>query len=144
MRLNPEIWGPHFWFFLHTLTLCYPNYPNSVTKKKYYEFIQNLPLFIPVEDMAKSFEELLSLYPVSPYLDSRDAFVKWMHFIHNKVNERLEKPTVSYTDFYQSYYEQYKPTEVKWNSYYKVRGQLIYLAIIISLFSLVYYLYNMD
>jgi hypothetical protein len=144
MRLNPEIWGPHFWFFLHTITLCYPNFPNSVTKKKYYEFIQNIPLFIPVEDMSKSFEELLGLYPVSPYLDSRDAFVKWMHFIHNKVNERLEKPTMTYNDFYQSYYEQYKPTEVKWKNFYKIRGQLIYLAIVISLLFLVYYMYNID
>jgi hypothetical protein len=144
MILNPEIWGPHFWFFLHTITLCYPNYPNTVTKKKYYEFIQNIPLFIPVEKMAGTFEELLALYPVSPYLDSRDAFVKWMHFIHNKVNERLEKPTMSYNDFYQSYYEQYKPKDVKWKNFYKVRSQLIYLAIVVGLLCLVYYMYNMD
>ena len=94
--------------------------------------------------MAKSFEELLGLYPVSPYLDSRDAFVKWMHFIHNKVNERLEKPTMTYNDFYQSYYERYKPTEVKWKNFYKIRGQFIYLAIVISLLCLVYYMYNID
>ena len=47
--LDPEIWGPHFWFFINTLALNYPNNPNDVTIKKYYEFIQNLPLFIPVE-----------------------------------------------------------------------------------------------
>jgi hypothetical protein len=44
--LNPEIWGPHYWFFLRTIVLTYPKYPNSITKKKYYTFFQNLTLFI--------------------------------------------------------------------------------------------------
>ena len=30
----PEIWGPHYWFFLNTVAMTYPNYPNKVTKKK--------------------------------------------------------------------------------------------------------------
>ena len=48
--LDPKVWGPHYWFFLHTLVMTYPHHPNTVTKKKYYEFIQNLPLFLPVEE----------------------------------------------------------------------------------------------
>ena len=47
MVLNPEIWGPHYWFFIYTLALSYPLNPNDTTKKKYYDFIQNLPIFIP-------------------------------------------------------------------------------------------------
>jgi hypothetical protein len=45
--LDPKVWGPHYWFFLHTLAMTYPHHPNAVTKKKYYEFVQNLPLFLP-------------------------------------------------------------------------------------------------
>ena len=56
--LDPEIWGPHFWFFINTLALNYPNNPNDVTIKKYYEFVQNLPLFIPVEEIANDFDNL--------------------------------------------------------------------------------------
>ena len=89
--LSPEVWGPHYWFFLHTVALTYPHRPNDITKKKFYEFIQNLPLFMPIEETASEFTKLLDKYPVQPYLDSRDAFVRWVHFIHNKVNERLEK-----------------------------------------------------
>ena len=47
MDLEPKIWGPHFWFVLHTMTLTYPNNPNGVIKKKQYDFIQNLPSFLP-------------------------------------------------------------------------------------------------
>ena len=110
--LNPEIWGPHYWFFLHTITLNYPHYPNDVTKKKYYEFICNLPLFIPVEAISSEFSKLIDEYPVSSYLDSRDEFVRWMHFIHNKINEKLEQPKIPIHVFYSSYYDQYKPKPV--------------------------------
>ena len=84
--LDPKIWGPHYWFFLHTLAMTYPHHPNTVTKKKYYEFIQNLPLFIPVEEISKEFEKLIDIYPITPYLDNRHSFTCWMHFIHNKIN----------------------------------------------------------
>ena len=28
-NLDPKVWGPKFWFFLHTISLTYPNYKNS-------------------------------------------------------------------------------------------------------------------
>ena len=31
--LDPKIWGPHYWFFLHTVAMTYPHHPNAVTKK---------------------------------------------------------------------------------------------------------------
>ena len=65
--LDPKIWGPHYWFFIHTVAMTYPIRPNAITKKKYYEFIQNLPLFIPVENMSGEFSKLLDKYPVTPY-----------------------------------------------------------------------------
>ena len=56
MEFDPNVWGPHYWFFLHTVAESYPLYPNEVTKKKYYELIQNMPLFIPVEELGKEHE----------------------------------------------------------------------------------------
>jgi len=69
MALNPKVWGPHYWFVLHTIALTYPLHPNETIKKKYYDFIHNLPIFIPISNMGNSFSELLDLYPVAPYLD---------------------------------------------------------------------------
>ena len=34
MELDPIIWGPHYWFMLHTIALNYPIRPNDVIKKK--------------------------------------------------------------------------------------------------------------
>jgi len=142
MGLDPRVWGPHYWFFLHTITMCYPHRPNTITKKKYYEFVQNIPLFIPVEEISTYFIKLLDQYPVSPYLDSRDAFIRWMHFIHNKVNEHLEKPMVSLSRFYETYYEEYKPRDLKMREFYALRGKIIYFLILFCIIGLIYYLYN--
>ena len=142
LRLDPTVWGPHYWFFLHTVALSYPHHPNAVTKKKYYEFIQNLPLFIPVETIGNNFEKLLDEYPVTAYLDSRDSFVKWMHFIHNKINEKLEKPKITLNEFYFRYYEEYKPKDIKMREHYRWREKLIYTLVVMGATGLIVYLYN--
>ena len=109
MTLNPKIWGPKYWFFLYTTALTYPNNPNEITKKKYYDFIQNFPLFIPVSNIGNEFSIFLDKYPVTPYLDSRESFIKWIHFIHNRINVILNKPEITLKEAYQAYHDNYKP-----------------------------------
>ncbi len=140
--LDPKIWGPHYWFFLHTLAMTYPYHPNAVTKKKYYEFIQNLPLFIPVEQISKELEQMLDKYPITPYLDNRDSFVRWMHFIHNKINEKLEKPQISLNDFFIEYYNAYKTKNEKTKEYFKLREKCIYGGTLITILGAIYYFYD--
>ncbi len=142
LYLDPSIWGPHYWFFLHTVSMTYPYHPNAVTKKKYYEFIQNLPLFLPVNEISKEFERLIDAYPITPYLDNRDSFVRWVHFIHNKINEKLEKPKISLSDFFVKYYNQYKSPNEELEKYYKIREKVIYGSILISILGGIYYLYD--
>jgi hypothetical protein len=139
--LDPNVWGPHYWFFLHTVAMSYPHFPNAVTKKKFYEFIQNLPLFMPVEEISGKFTRLLDQYPVTPYLDSRETFVRWTHFIHNKINEYLEKPKITLKQFYGNYYEEYKPKFQKQAEYYQWKKKVIYLMVILGLIGTIYYLY---
>ena len=140
--LDPTIWGPHYWFFLHTIALTYPHRPNTITKKKYYEFIQNLPLFIPIEKMSTEFSELIDKYPITSYLDNRDSFIKWVHFIHNKINQKIEKPEISLQDFYIKYYDEYKSTNTKMIEYNKLREKIVYFGIILFLIFIIYYLYK--
>ena len=65
-------------------TYNYPDSPNPITKRKYYDLIQNIPLFIPDVEMGDNFSVFLDKYPVSPYLCSRDSFMRWVHFIITK------------------------------------------------------------
>jgi len=140
--LDPNVWGPHYWFFLHTISMTYPHHPNAVTKKKYYEFIQNLPLFIPVEAMSSEFSKLIDQYPITPYLDNRESFIRWVWFIHNKINQKLEKPEISLSAFHTKYYESYKPNNVKLVEYYKLREKILYGSIVVGMIGSIYYLYD--
>jgi hypothetical protein len=140
--LDPTVWGPHYWFFLHTISMSYPNRPNAVTKKKYYEFIQNLPLFIPVESISGELSKLIDEYPIAPYLDNRESFVRWVWFIHNKVNQKLDKPQITLNEFFVKYYEAYKPKNEKTMEFLKLREKLIYGGILVSMVGSIYYLYD--
>ena len=90
-ELNPEIWGPHYWFVLHSIALTYPLYPNDIIKKKYYDFIQTLPLLIPEQHSANSVSSYIDKFPVTPYLDSRMSFIIWINRMHNYFNVYLGK-----------------------------------------------------
>lgn len=140
--LNPVIWGPHYWFVLHTVAYNYPNQPNAVSKKKMYEFIMNFPMIIPHESISQSFTKLLDKYPVSPYLDSRQSFMKWMHFIHNQVNKSLGKDIIHYHDAMKKFhlsFESPKMTEAR-NEVYRKR--FFYFGFIFLFVYSAYYFYD--
>ena len=65
-----------------------------------------------------------------------------MHFIHNKINEKLEKPKITLEKFYANYYEAYKPKEIQMQEYFKIRGKIIYFTILLLFLITIYYLYN--
>ena len=112
MKFDPEIWGPHYWFFLHTIAQIYPESPDKATKRKYYDLIQNMPLFLPIGSMSNRFSELINKYPVTPYLDSRESLVRWIHFIHNKINVTIGKEEITLLESIDRYFEHYKAAPI--------------------------------
>jgi hypothetical protein len=97
---------------------------------------------VGVEQIGNEFEKLLTQYPITAYLDSRESFIKWMHFIHNKINEKLEKPKISLNEFYSKYYEEYKPNDLKMREYYRWKEKLLYTLVVLGASTLIVYLYN--
>ena len=142
MDLDANIWGPHYWFFLDSIAMNYPQYPNDFIKKKYYDLIQNFPEFIPNNKIAKYFTEILNKYPIKPYLDNKKSLIRWVHFIHNNINDLLEKPKIKLDEFYVKYYNHYKNTKLKTQIYKKIKKNIIFISIVTFLIILVYYLYN--
>ena len=142
MDYDPSVWGPHYWFFMHTIAHIYPKTPNEVTKRKYYDFIQNLPLFIPNNDISDYFIALLNGHPVTPYLDNRDSLIKWMYFIHNKVNVKLGKPEISVLDSLDAYYDAYKPKPIQLHDTFRIHKQIFVYCIIALLIFFIYLTYR--
>jgi hypothetical protein len=139
---NPSIWGPSYWFFLHTICLNYPVNPNKMIKKKYYDLIMNFPLFIPNKDIADNFETILDKYPVNPYLDNRNSLIKWIHFIHNEINKMINKPTIEIHSFLDNYYDLYKinnnniAVQFNYSNYIKVLFFILLIFLCYKLYTL--------
>lgn len=142
MVFDSKVWGPHYWFFLHSVARTYPLTPNSITKRKYYDLIQNMPLFIPDEKMGNKFGELLDKYPVTPYLDSRDSFMRWIHFIHNRINTILGKEEISFLTANDKYNAEYKPKTIYISEKINLKKHYIHALIIIVCLLIVYMFYN--
>ena len=143
MKFDSAVWGPHYWFFLHTIAEIYPNSPDKSTKRKYYDLIHNLPVFIPIGSMGKRFSELLDKYPVSPYLDNRESFVRWVNFIHNKINEQLGKEEVSLLDSIDKYYAHYKASPLIMAERLHIKKHHIYISLSLACVMLIY-VYSKD
>ena len=140
MIYDAEIWGPHYWFVLITIAMIYPTNPNAVIKKKYYNFIHDLSIFIPEQKSSKHFSQLLNKYPVAPYLDSRSSLIRWVHFIHNKMNKLAGKEQCSLIDALNQYYDLYKPKELKNREMKKKREKVIFVFVVcLTLISIGYF-----
>lgn len=142
MALDPTVWGPFYWFVFHTIALTYPTNPNETIKKKYYEFIHNIPLFLPIETIGNKFSSLLDKYPVVPYLDSQPSLVKWMHFIHNKINASLNLPEITMEEAMVKYYEHYKPKAIKEKEHRKRRERYVFTGMVGIILALTFFLYK--
>jgi hypothetical protein len=141
-KMNPEVWGPPMWMFLHTLAFGYPDTPTATTKRKYYDLIQNLPLFIPNSEMGNRFSQMLDAHPVTPYLDNRDSFMRWVHYIHNKINRLLGKEEISFYRSLDVFHEEYLPKPIYTEEIIHIRQHLLYLVFLVLCGILIYCYYE--
>ena len=142
MALEYRVWGPKFWFTMHTIAKMYPVNPNEVTRKKYYETIHNIPVFFPSFPLGESFSNMLEKYPVTPYLDSHTAFMKWLHFIHNKVLESLGQLPMPMEEFVRSYDDQYIPVVIKEKNDSRMKHQIAVGGVLVLIVGISVLLYR--
>jgi hypothetical protein len=140
MHYDPNTWGPHYWFFLMTIAMTYPKHPNDAIKRKYYDLIQNMPIFIPSTEIGNKFSEYLDKYPVTPYLTNRDSFIHWVYFIHNRINYMTGKEEISYDAAIEKYLAEYRPKQISLSEKFKIQKKYILLAfLMICFFFILYY-----
>lgn len=138
MKYDPAVWGPHYWFFLHTIAHIYPECPDKATKRKYYDLIHNMPTFLPIGTMGNRFSDLINKYPVTPYLDNRESLVRWVHFIHNKINVMIGKEEITLLESVDLYFAQYKASPIIIMEKLNIKKHHIYISLSLICIILIY------
>ena len=107
MTLNPEIWGPHYWFVLHTISLNYPHQPGFLERRNHYDFFRLLQYILPCETCRNHYNQYFKNFPIENFLGSRDGLTSWVTNLHNSVNKRNGKEEYSQQSSNQLYKDIY-------------------------------------
>jgi hypothetical protein len=99
MHISKYHWGCFIWGYMHTIAL----FENKRVTKKEFEsvknYIKNILHIIPCHHCKVEYEKYLTTLPIITYqdfLDDKLILFRWTFLIHNKINEKLKKPTITY------------------------------------------------
>tara|TARA_Y100000389_G_C17431932_1_gene503190 strand:+ start:1394 stop:1822 length:429 start_codon:yes stop_codon:yes gene_type:complete len=135
--MEPNIWGPGAWTFLHSITFQYPETPTDIDKQKYYTFFNSLKNVLPCPVCREHYTNNLEVLQIR--LDTRKDLIEWLIDIHNEINIMNNKKVYTYEEVYEIYNKMYDNTNVQNN-----RGKVDYLFVlfIISICLGGYYYYQ--
>lgn len=106
--MDVRLWGPSAWETMHSITFTYPDKnPTEEEKEAMVRFFYSIADVLPCYRCRKHFKESLLTHSIEDNLQNRDQLTRWLVARHNDVNQRLDKPIVSY-DFVKSKYDDYK------------------------------------
>lgn len=94
--MDVRLWGPHFWATMDFVAFNYPETASANDKKQAKAFFHSLAPLLPCSTCRDEFAQLLKTYPIDKHLDNRQALTQWLVEVHNRVNDRLQKPRVAY------------------------------------------------
>jgi hypothetical protein len=134
--MKPEIWGPHAWIFLHSVTMEYPDSPTNVDKENMTNFMESLKSVLPCKKCRINFENHLRDFPLDDtVLNSKKNLVKWLIDTHNSVNRINGKKEIDYESALNKIFNFYKGNSLK-------KKFIIYVVIFIILFTFILFLFQ--
>lgn len=89
-------WGPAAWKFLHAVTFAYPETPTLAEQVAVEQMFGSLRFLLPCAQCRTHYETEIRAHP--PDTRSRATLSAWLVDLHNRVNLRLGKGTVTYRE----------------------------------------------
>lgn len=127
--MDPEIWGPPAWKFIHLLTLNYPNKPTFQDKYNYKQFILSLQKVLPCDTCANHFQQSIQNSDFNKILQSRENLFEWFVDVHNSVNKQNKKKEWNYNEVYTNL-KISNEQKIKYIKNYKLYLSLILIVLI--------------
>ena len=142
--MDPNIWGPKAWFFLHSVTLAYPENPNEKQQMDMYNFFMSIRDILPCDVCKIHYGENIGDGKVLRFaVRHKSSLVNWLIQIHNNVNALNNKKILTKNDVL-SYYRLAYNDKPKSDFFSKNRTTillgifLLVCIIIMKLFSIQY------
>ena len=104
-NINPKLWGPSAWSFLHYITLAYPNNPTDIDKINIQNVFNNIGNVLPCEACRFNYSKNLLKHPLNDMaLNSKNNLINWLINIHNEVNIENGKNILTYDEVIKLYF----------------------------------------
>ena len=102
---DPKIWGPHFWYTLHNGAFHYPEQASTLYVERMKNFIIGIPVMLPCENCKNHSTLFIEEHKskLNQICSNRNSLFNFFVDFHNKVNERYNKPILSYEEAYNIY-----------------------------------------
>ena len=108
--LDPAIWGPAGWTFLHAITFEFPERPTYEERLSMSMLMWSVADLLPCQQCCHEFTSVLEEYSICPdcpiIKGGRSVLAPWLVKVHNEVNERLNKPHFPYSRVEKLYYHE--------------------------------------
>lgn len=103
-------WGSETWLSLHCITFNAPDIITQDKQNNYINYFTVLKELLPCKYCRFSYKVFLHFLPIQRYIDCKMGLTYWLYTIHNLVNIKLQKQTVSFIDVVVKY-ENMKATD---------------------------------
>ena len=135
--MEPNIWGPPAWLFLHSITFQYPETPTFADKENFRTFFEKIQYVLPCPTCREHYTQNINSNPIR--LNSRKELIEWLIDIHNEVNQKSGKRVLQYEEVYKKYNEIYDVNTSSKLPTFNIAFSLIIILLIVIIY---YYKYN--
>lgn len=119
--MDPNLWGPHAWYFIESAVLTMPDDPSVVPK--YIDFLMGLQHVLPCRGCRENYADHIKDKPPTN-ITTKAELVKWVLTLHNDVRDFQKKPKRTHEEVI-AYYSKQKPTSS--------RGQMLHMAVMVMM-----------
>ena len=93
--MDTSVWGPPMWRLLHNIAWQL----QAGSYEDFIDLVQALASILPCKYCRQSYVAFIKCFPLSrELLESQDDMgLRWVWFVHDLVNRKLQNPSLSYT-----------------------------------------------
>ena len=101
--MDPSIWGPPLWKFLHLVSIHYPHNPDKLDKTQHKQFLTSLNHILPCPVCADHYKNYMTNEKIDLALKGKKNYMKLIWNLHNDVNARNGTKILKYEEFIRLY-----------------------------------------